>query len=91
MTRIAYSDQDTPQQRAALKASKVAQIVRRQFPATQRVEGRAHSGTGRLGTVQRHVPQLNAQGGYLVVLWDNGATGRHSAISLARVETGASV
>lgn len=37
------------------------------------------------GTVVRHVPTTNAQGGTIVVAWDNGTTGRHSAGSLALV------
>lgn len=37
------------------------------------------------GTVKRFVEGNNAQGGYAVVAWDNGRTGRHSPGSLCRV------
>jgi hypothetical protein len=74
---------DTAQQAQALRRNPVARSVRRTFPTGTRVEGWAGSGpTGALGTVKRHVPQNNAQGGYLVIRWDNGETGRHSAISV---------
>jgi hypothetical protein len=77
----------TSQQAAALRHNPVARSVRLAFPVGARVEGLAGSGpTGALGTVKRHVVQNNAQGGYLVVKWDNGEVGRHSAISLRVVE-----
>src|SRR4051812_31005577 len=53
---------DTPQQRLALRRNRIARKVRSQYPQGQRVT------TGHMsGTVQRHVPQLTSQGGYLVV------------------------
>lgn len=73
---------DTPQQRAALRQSRTARKVRERFPEGTRVT----AGAGE-GTVKRHVPQGNAQGGHLVVLWDNGVTGRHSPIALRRVDS----
>jgi hypothetical protein len=36
------------------------------------------------GTVYRHVPQSNAQGGVLVVDWDNGVRGRIGPIVLTQ-------
>jgi hypothetical protein len=72
----------TTQQQKALRSNRVARAVRRAFPEGQRVEGAC----GHHGTIERHVPGLNAQGGHLVVRWDNGATGGHSATELKRVE-----
>lgn len=73
---------DTPQQQAALKQSKTARKVRAQFPPGTRVS------SGKVeGTVVRHVPAVNAQGGHLTVRWDNGTEGRHSPISVTRVES----
>lgn len=79
---------DTPQQRATLRRSAVARRVRRDYPQGQRVEsvpGPGMSGNGVFGTVHRHVPQSNAQGGHLVVDWDNGHRGRISPISVRPV------
>lgn len=75
---------DTRQQRAALRQSSVARKVRRVYGQ----EGTRVTSGAVEGTVQRHVPQTNAQGGYLVVLWDNGHTGRHSACSVSLVTQG---
>lgn len=80
---------DTPQQARALRSNRVARIVRDRFPAGTRVvvtpgagasprEGAQH------GEVVRHVPQLNSQGGYLVVRWDTGFEGRISPGSVVR-------
>lgn len=78
-----FDPQDTPQQRHTLRTHRTSQLVRRDFPAGTRVRARASS---EMGTVQRHVPGLNAQGGYLLVKWDrNGVVGRHGAIGLERV------
>jgi hypothetical protein len=77
---------DTKQQKAILRQSKTARAVRRDFPEGTRVEGFTGArGTGSFGTVQRHVPHTNAQGGVLVVQWDNGREGRHSPISVRKV------
>lgn len=38
------------------------------------------------GTVARFIPMNNAQGGTVVVEWDNGNRAHHSAGSLATVE-----
>jgi hypothetical protein len=81
---------DTPQQQAILRRHKTARKVRRDYPAGTRVEsvpGPGLPGTGCFGTVRRHVPNSNAQGGYLTVEWDNGHTGRISPISLRRVDS----
>lgn len=75
---------DTPQQRAILRQSAAARKARARFPEGTRVDsGAAH------GTVVRHVPGNNAQGGTIVVRWDNGTIGRHSAIMLTVIEEGA--
>ena len=80
---------DTPQQKAVLRQSPTARRVRKMWPAGARVTAAGHD-TGVLGTIQRHVPMTNAQGGDLVVLWDNGTTGRHSPIALRLVTKGQS-
>jgi len=69
---------DTAQQKMALRTNPVARKVRKRFAVGTRVEG----APGHYGTVERHVPALTALGGYLVVKWDNGSVGRHSAITL---------
>jgi hypothetical protein len=71
---------DTEQQRIALEANPAARRVRRDFPAGTRVLGR-----GVFGTVRYHVPALTSLGGYLIVDWDNGTTGRVSTVGLTRV------
>lgn len=71
---------DTPQQKAILRQSKIARKVRKLYPAGTRVT------TGFMdGTVKRHVPNNNAQGGYLTVEWDNGVTGRISPIVIRKI------
>jgi len=71
---------DTRQQAMALRRNKVARKVRATFPQGTRVTtGHAE------GTVYRHVPGLNSQGGYLVVDWDNGHRGRVGPIAVKRV------
>lgn len=72
---------DTPQQRRALRSNKAARWVRKNFPEGTRVTSGVMN-----GTVTRHVPGLNAQGGHLVVEWDNGVTGRTGAINVRRIE-----
>lgn len=76
---------DTPQQKVALRTNPAAQRVRKAFPVGTRVVGRDAAEPRPVGTVKRHVPGTNAQGGYLVVEWPNGEAGRHGAISLERV------
>lgn len=68
---------DTPQQQAILRQSRTARRVRRDFPQGTRVRTRVMS-----GTVYRHVPHTNAQGGVLVVDWDNGVRGRVSPVAV---------
>lgn len=80
---------DTPSQKRTLRQSKTARKVRAMYPEGTRVTAAGHE-TGLDGTVVRHVPGLNAQGGHLVVRWDNGSEGRHSAISLRKVDGAAS-
>jgi hypothetical protein len=78
---------DTKQQSAVLRQSAVARKVRRDFPPGTRVEGfTGVKGTGSFGTVARHVPHSNAQGGVLVIDWDNGHRGRHSAVAVRKVK-----
>lgn len=76
--------QDTPQQKAALRANKTARWVRKHYPEGTRVTGERapESGSMPRGTVTRHVPSFTAQGGVLVVAWDSGTTGRHSVSTL---------
>ncbi len=80
---------DTPQQKMALRQNKIARKVREKFPPGSRVvvtrgDGGAWRGSME-GTIKRHVPGMNAQGGHFVVVWDNGSTGRYSAVALAKV------
>jgi hypothetical protein len=70
---------DTPQQKAILRQCKSARKVRATFPAGTRV---VVDVSGVEGTVRRHVPGTDAQGGYLVVEWDNGVTGRITPINV---------
>lgn len=82
--------QDTPEQARILrmKGAGAARKVRKVFPEGTRVAARAGARISEVhGTVVRHVPGLNAQGGYLLVTWDNGNTGRHGAISLVREDS----
>lgn len=68
---------DNPQQKAALRQSRAARRVRELFPEGTRVTTGAAT-----GTVVRHVPLTNAQGGYLTVQWDSGVVGRINPISV---------
>lgn len=64
---------DTPAQKLTLRRSKVARWVRKTFPRGTRVEATAifsEPGNGRFGTVVSHIPGQSADGGRLVVLWD---------------------
>ena len=72
---------DTPQQKAALRINRVARSVRKRFPVGTRVVvgGNVEKGSG---VIVRHVPQTNAQGGYLVVQLDTGVTARLSPINI---------
>jgi hypothetical protein len=78
---------DNPQQAAILKQSATARKVRERYPPGKRVGsvGGAEGKIAELGTVVRHVPGANAQGGYLVVKWDNGTEGRISPIAITPV------
>jgi hypothetical protein len=73
--------QDTPQQKAILRQSATARKVRKMYPEGTRV---AATVSDMRGTVKRHVPGTNAQGGYLVVEWDSGNTGRCGAAGLMK-------
>jgi hypothetical protein len=79
---------DTTQQKAILRQCPNARYTRKRWPVGTRVTARMKDDKpGPVeGTVKRHVPGTNAQGGYLVVEWDNGNTGRHGPISLRKVE-----
>jgi len=88
---------DTPQQRAILRSNPTARKVRRRFPQGQRVHVRVFTkdGSGVMiglsvlgGTVYRHVPGNNAQGGSVVVDWDNGHRGTMQPINLEPVKDG---
>lgn len=74
----------TPQQAAILRQSKPSQRARKRFPVGTRVAMRP--GAAVQGTVIRHVPGTDAQGGYFVVQWDHGPIGRHTASALYKVE-----
>lgn len=85
----AKTHEDTPQQKAILRQSATARKVRRMYPAGTRVEGTSGAGgegRGGYGTVRRHVPMTNAQGGTLTVEWDSGHVGRVSPGSVRKVE-----
>lgn len=81
-----FDSQDSDYDKRILRSNKSAQTTRRRFPSGTRVVPREASDATNVGTVKRHVPGINAQGGYLVVEWDNGTTGRHGPISLKRHE-----
>jgi hypothetical protein len=68
----------TPQQELALSKNKAAKALRHKFPAGSRVEG-----SGLQGTVLKHIPGFSADGGYVVVKWDNGHTGRVTGLNTA--------
>ena len=74
---------DTKQQKMALRSSQAARLVRQRFPQGTRVISLAEA----RGVVERHVPQTNALGGYLVVRWDSGVVGRVTANVVIREET----
>jgi hypothetical protein len=83
---------DTKQQTAILRQSKTARLVRAKYPAGTRVTATPGAGANprpdaMSGTVLRHVPALNAQGGHLTVRWDNGHTGRISPGSVVPAES----
>lgn len=83
--------QDTPQQAAVLRQSPIAQRVRALYPVGTRVRGYGGSPAkpGNLaGTVVRHVPATNSQGGSLTVLWDNGRRGSSSPSAIIRDVSG---
>lgn len=69
---------DTAQQTAILRQSRSARAVRAKYPVGTRVR---HTGGDQEGTVKRHIPGSDAQGGSLIVEWDNGITGRLQPIS----------
>jgi GNAT superfamily N-acetyltransferase len=84
--RWRYDERDTKQQRAILRSNRSAQKARELFPPGTRVKPRPSKDeepTAR-GTVNRHVPGSDAQGGTLVIDWDSGVTGRHGPISILR-------
>jgi hypothetical protein len=79
---------DTPQQARILKTNKTARKVRERYGPGTRV-GSVGGPDGEIkatGTVIRHVPGGNAQGGYLVVRWDNGQEGRIGPIAVKVLE-----
>ena len=68
-----FDPRDTAQQRYILRTNRSAQRVRRDFPAKTVI---SNTISGMRGVVDRHVPGNAADGGHLVVLWDNGITGK---------------
>jgi len=76
-------ERDTTGHLRALRQNPTARKVRARFPRGTRVQGRVG---GQTGTVNRHVPGGNAQGGVLLVDWDNGSTGRTGPASVMAVE-----
>ncbi len=86
-----FDPQDTPEHRRTLRSVRAAQVVRSRFPAGTRVRPRGKDGqaylSGPVGVVRRHVPGHNAQGGYLVVEWSNGVTGRMGPIMLVSLDS----
>lgn len=91
---------DTPQQARTLRTNKAARKVRKMYPHGQRiaVTGGTHQtsvagrpGTDRVGgygTVYRHVPMGNAQGGTVVVDLDNGVRAHLSPFTIRPVREG---
>jgi hypothetical protein len=81
---VVMTHTDTPQQAHIVRTNRAARKVRAMFAPGTRVMGRefADDSGKPVGVVQYHVAQSNAQGGILVVLWDNGTVGRHGPISL---------
>lgn len=76
----------TRQQQAIYRQCKTARRMRAKFPPGTRVEALAGEPvhvTGR-GIIQKHIPGTNAQGGYFVVLWDTGFTGRATPINIRK-------
>lgn len=78
-----FDPQDTPEQRRTLRVSKSAQNAREIFPAGTPVAGRVG---GQTGVVKRHVPGVNAQGGYLLVEWESGTTGRTQPAAITPIK-----
>jgi hypothetical protein len=82
--------EDTPQQKAILRSSRTARAMRKRFSYGQRVQVYAGAGSdetaGVQGTVYRHVPGLDAQGGVVVVDLDTGVRARKTASSLRPVK-----
>jgi hypothetical protein len=82
--------QNTMQQHAILRQSGTARTVRAEYPVGSRVHVRVYDETEQMvvalsvlgGEVLRHVPAVNADGGYLTVRWDNGQVGHMSPINL---------
>jgi hypothetical protein len=77
--RHLYRPEDTQAQRRALRHNHTARHVRKLFPPDTPIRVKV---SGWRGTVKRHVPQLNSQGGYLVVQWVDGNTSRMSPINV---------
>lgn len=78
-----YRPEDTPYQRRILRLSHAARKVRKRFPPGTPV--RVHV-SGWRGTVLRHVPGMNSQGGYLTIRWVDGNTSRMSPMTVEPTE-----
>lgn len=75
--------------RRVYRRSATARRVRDMFPVGSRVAGWGGTpprASNVHGTIMRHLPAYNGQGGSFVVAWDNGYTGHASPIALIRVE-----
>lgn len=70
---------DTRQQQAVLRQCATARRVRQRYGAGTQVIATV---SGMRGVVERHIPMTNAQGGVLVVRWENGHQGRISPINV---------
>lgn len=82
---------DTREQQAILRLYPSARRTREHFPIGCRVHVRSFNRRGEVvalsttgGTVRRHVPLTDAQGGLLVITWDSGVTASHSPMNLQR-------
>ena len=79
ITHLRNMSKDTPQQKAILRQTPTAKAVRAKYPPGTRVF--THKGDKvpiAHGTVQRHVPATNAQGGHLTIKMDDGKIARLS-------------
>lgn len=80
-----FDPRDTDAHKRILRSNRTAQLIRAKFPAGTRV--RMVRKPEFTGTVFRHIPGTNAQGGDVKVTWDhNGHTGRAYALDIERFD-----